>query len=146
MEIALIPERLMKYLCNDCLRRYDCNVLLSNGAIIILFYVFQDALIDALNLLPHCCLMDYVFNVECPGCGITRSFCEISRGNIGSASAYNLSSLFVAVHFLMQIPLRLRVLLSENFRTRMNLLSRYSGKVVLTVVISVWLITIFTNG
>ena len=82
MEISIIPRWLMKYLSNDYFRQNDINILISNILILSLFILFKNTVVDFMNLIPHFCLIDKIFGIECPVCGTTRAFCELSNGNI----------------------------------------------------------------
>ncbi|MBK9246743.1 MAG: DUF2752 domain-containing protein [Ignavibacteria bacterium] len=70
-----------------------------------------------MNSIPHFCLFDKIFNYECPVCGTTRAFCDLSAGNITSAIRLNYSSMFVAVYIALQIPFRL-ITLTKNLLAR----------------------------
>ncbi len=140
MEISIIPRWLMKYLSNDYFRQNDINILISNLFIISIFILFKNTLIDFLNLIPHFCLIDKLFGVECPVCGTTRAFCELSNGNINKAHSLNFNSLFVASFFILQIPLRLLSLIKDNTRHKVNLLSKYLGNIILIIIFTTWVI------
>ena len=127
MEISIIPRWFIRHLSNNYFRQRDINILLSNLFIISIFILFKNTLIDFLNLIPHFCLIDKLFCVECPVCGTLRAFCELSKGNINKAYNFNITSLFVASFFILQIPLRLFSLVKENTHDRVNLLSKFKS-------------------
>ncbi len=57
--------------------------------------------------LPETCGSKVFFNVECPGCGLTRSFISLSRGDIWTAWKLNRVSWLLALALLAQFPYRL---------------------------------------
>jgi hypothetical protein len=143
MEVSFIPRWLIRFISNDFLRQNDINILISNLLIILLFVLFQDSLIDFLNILPHFCLFDKLIGVECPVCGITRAFCEMSKGNLVNAYNFNLASLSVAFYFAFQIPLRLFSLIMYDYHKSVNKISKYMGVFVLLTIITGWFIKMF---
>ena len=140
MEISFIPGWLIRYLTPDSFRQIDINILLSNILIICLFFIFKHSLIGFLNELPHFCLIEKISGVECPFCGITRAFIELTKGNLINALQLNPASIFVAMFFILQIPLRIFSLLNKNTNKKINYLSKYSGIFILLIVLTSWII------
>jgi len=140
MEISIIPSCLIRYLSKNYYRQNDLNILLSNILIILFFIFFRNKLIDFLNFIPHFCLFDKLFKIECPVCGITRAFCELTKGNIIKAYYLNFTSIFIASFFIFQIPLRLFSLIKENVNTKVNLLSKYFGNIIVFLIITIWVV------
>lgn len=35
------------------------------------------------------CGFKFIFGIDCPGCGLTRSFLSLARGNVGASFHYN---------------------------------------------------------
>ncbi|MDR1343337.1 MAG: DUF2752 domain-containing protein [Prevotellaceae bacterium] len=88
MEISFIPKWLIKYVFSDYSAQFEANILISNAIIIITFAIFRDTLVDFISLLPHFCLFDKIFDVQCPFCGITRGFCELAKGHVSPELLY----------------------------------------------------------
>lgn len=105
-----------------------------------MFIVFKDILIVIANALPHFCLFDKITGVQCPVCGITRAFCELSKGNISRAYHLNVSSLFVASFFVSQIPLRTCSLWKPEAWIIVNNISKIFSRLVLVAIVVNWLI------
>jgi len=114
--------------------------------IIIFFLIFKNVLIDFLGYIPHFCLIDKIIGVECPVCGTTRAFCELSNGNIGNAYLLNATSLLVALFFIFQLPLRLISLIDENKRKIINIISKFLSRSILTIILLNWIINLFINN
>lgn len=146
MEIAIIPKWLIKYLSNDYFRQNDYNILISNSLIIIFFLTFKNVLIDFLGYIPHFCLIDKIIGVECPVCGTTRAFCELSKGNLNNAYFLNATSILVALFFISQIPLRLISLINERKSKIINIISKFLSQSILTIILLYWIINLFINN
>jgi hypothetical protein len=146
MEISIIPKWILKYFSDDYFRQNDISILASNILIIVTFLLFKNSVIGILNLLPHFCLIDKLFSVECPFCGTTRAFCELANGNINKALILSFPSLFVALFFSLQIPLRLISLLKGSFHTKINILSKYLGGIILLLILTSWVINLFIKN
>jgi len=142
MEVAIIPEWLFKLLSLDERKKYEANVLISNLLIIIAFAIFGSRLLILANELPHFCLFNKIIGIPCPVCGITRAFCELSKGNITQAYYLNLSSLFVASFFVFQIPLRICSLYKPETQKIVTKISKTLGRLVLVIIVANWLINI----
>ncbi|MCA0447302.1 MAG: DUF2752 domain-containing protein [Bacteroidetes bacterium] len=136
---------MINYLSNDFLRQNDINILFSNLLILLIFLLFKDDILPLANSLPHFCLIDKLFGIECPFCGTTRAFCELSNGNFINAYTFNSSIYFVASFFILQIPLRVYSLINEKSRQNINLFSSYMGKGVFLILIANWIIMLIQS-
>ena len=145
MEIAIIPNFIIKHFASDYFRQNDYNILISN-LVIILFFIFSGSyLISILNYIPHFCLIDKITGTECPVCGTTRAFCELSNGNLNNAYYLNRTSIFVAIFFIFQIPLRILSILGITKTITINKISKYFSRAILTIILINWIIKLFTN-
>ncbi|MDA9169568.1 DUF2752 domain-containing protein, partial [Crocinitomicaceae bacterium] len=145
MEIALIPNFLIKHFASDYYRQNDYNILISNLAIII-FFVFSGSYLNSiLNYIPHFCLIDKITGTECPVCGTTRAFYELSDGNLNNAYNLNRTSIIVAIYFIFQIPLRIISIIGITKTITINKISKYFSRAILTIILINWIIKIFTN-
>ena len=57
--------------------------------------------------LPELCASRTYFGIECPGCGLTRSFIALSRGQLWQAWQLNRFSWVLAIALLAQYPYRI---------------------------------------
>jgi len=146
MEISIIPRWILKYLSTDFLRQNDISILLSNLILIGTFILFKNSVVDFLNEIPHFCLIDRLLGVECPVCGITRGFCELSNGNLSKAFTLNSSTFPVALFFILQIPLRIFSLLNRHLRLKINFWSKYLSNTILVLIMVVWITKLLINN
>ncbi len=56
--------------------------------------------------LPEICLARWQFGVNCPGCGLTRSFISLAHGDVAGAWSFNPAGVLWFAAFLWQIPYR----------------------------------------
>ena len=56
--------------------------------------------------LPELCHMRRYVGVDCPGCGLTRSFISLAHGRVMDAWRYNPGAFLLFPLMLIQIPLR----------------------------------------
>lgn len=61
--------------------------------------------------MPETCTSRRLWGIDCPGCGLTRSFVSISCGKINDALGFNPAGPLVYVFVLVQIPWHLFQLL-----------------------------------
>ena len=144
MEIAFIPKWLLGYWIKSDENQYDLNILLSNIVIILVFLVFKNQVIVFLNFFPHYCLFDKLIGIECPVCGITRSLCEISEGDIKSANAFNSNGIIVAFFFAIQVPLRLFALINSKKGYLVKFISKTISNMIIIILLLTWLLKFFT--
>lgn len=139
MVIAIVPRWLMRYLSANNLTQYNFNVLISNTLLIIMFWLFKNSIIDFLNQLPHFCLFQALFGIECPLCGITRAFCKIANADLNQAYNLNIASFFVAAFLVLQIPLRIFSILNNKFIPTVNTISKYAEYLVWLAILANWI-------
>jgi len=106
--------------------------------------VFKNDLIDFLGHIPHFCLIDKLFGVECPVCGTIRAFCELSNGNLNNAYFLNATSILVALFFISQIPLRIISLINKS--KIINIISNYLSRTILILILLNWIFNLFFNN
>ncbi len=54
--------------------------------------------------MPESCMSRRVWGIDCPGCGLTRSFISMSHFQFSRAIAFNPAGPIVYLFFLIQIP------------------------------------------
>lgn len=54
--------------------------------------------------LPEMCHFRRLFGLDCPGCGLTRSFIHISHGNLNAAWQLNPLGIALYIYLGLQIP------------------------------------------
>jgi hypothetical protein len=69
---------------------------------VFLYCLFYNSLEQHIN-----CIHREFLGIECPSCGLTRSFSSLLHGNIESASASNKYGVWIFLFLLIQISLRL---------------------------------------
>ncbi len=85
-------------------------MLTGSGLIILLSFLmktddFQQVFVPGIAVaMPESCLSKMYFGVDCPGCGMTRAFIRISRGQFVKALQLNLASPAVYLFFAIQVP------------------------------------------
>lgn len=68
----------------------------------------RQVMLPFLNLtLPETCGMRLRFGIDCPGCGLTRSFIYLAHGRLSEAWALNAVSIPVFGFVILQLPLSL---------------------------------------
>jgi len=60
--------------------------------------------------MPETCASRSMFDFECPGCGLTRSFIAIAAGDFSDAFRLNRTGWLLAIAMLIQFPYRLYLL------------------------------------
>ncbi len=68
--------------------------------------------------LPESCGLKKYMNIDCPGCGLTRSFIHIANGNVRSALGLHPFSLILFVFVAAQLPLAIVHFVSSDLARR----------------------------
>ena len=64
--------------------------------------------------LPQTCLSHTLFGIDCPACGLTRSFIELSRGHWSASLVYHRLGWMMALAVLIQLPYRITCLATSR--------------------------------
>jgi hypothetical protein len=91
--------------------------------------------------LPPLCGSRALFNVECPGCGLTRSFIALAAGDWHTSFHYHRLGWLMALAVVMQIPYRvvaLRELRLGHFAERTW--PTWFGNALIVALIANWLV------
>ena len=104
-------------------RNHHRNMLILCTTVVILALTLQtraDQRVEFAWLpgvpMPESCASRSIFDVECPGCGLTRSFIAIARGSLSAAFQQNRTGWLLACGLLIQFPYRVWML--HHVRTR----------------------------
>lgn len=57
--------------------------------------------------LPATCGMQRMWSLDCPGCGLTRSFIMLAHGDVAASLAFNPAGVLVFAFIAFQVPYRL---------------------------------------
>ena len=104
-------------------RLHHRNMLIVCSLVVVLALTLEtrtDQLVEFSWLrgvpMPETCASRSLFDVECPGCGLTRSFIAIASGDFSNAFQLNRTGWLLALGLLIQFPYRLYLL--YHIRTR----------------------------
>ncbi len=64
--------------------------------------------------LPNVCHFKNIFGIDCPSCGLTRSFIFWMHGDYLAAWKFHRLSIFILILLLLQIPYRLYILIFKK--------------------------------
>ena len=94
--------------------------LMSAGCIgLAALMVPSDAVVSILGWdVPEICMWGRVFNLACPGCGLTRSFAYMADAQLSSAFRLNLFGPPLFALIAAQVPYRAYVVLARGPRVR----------------------------
>lgn len=89
--------------------------------------------------LPELCNFRRLFNIDCPGCGMTRSFIHAANFRIGDAWAMNPAGTLLFLSLVASIPLRITQWLRARYGKPLASTVRLEGGwlIMLTVVMLV---------
>jgi hypothetical protein len=83
-----------------------CVVVLGLSALLSVRGRTQVVLPLAPIPLPELCMSRRLLGWDCPGCGLTRCFISLARGDVASAWSYNPAGLVLFAIAVFQIPYR----------------------------------------
>lgn len=93
--------------------------------------------------IPSSCPSQAIFGVDCPGCGLTRSFIYLAHGDWQRAFSKHRVGWLLALAVMLQIPYRLAGLLGRNRQPLGKRLPKLFGLVLIAALIGNWLLQIF---
>ena len=93
--------------------------------------------------LPDLCLTHALLGIECPGCGLTRSFISLAHGDLLSSWKYHPLGWLFMLAMVIQLPYRFYALRSGRC------LARSSGRIVIGLLITLlivnWLVRMLSS-
>jgi hypothetical protein len=102
MQIAFIPKSLLRWFPDKDLKQLHLNILISNIIVVLFFSV---DILSIINFLPHQCLFQELFGVDCPGCGMVSGLSNFFQLRIKEAFHLNPVSLLLGCFIILQILL-----------------------------------------
>jgi hypothetical protein len=127
-------------------RRRHLEMLLAATGVVVLAFVLDVRPDQRVALhwlpdypLPETCLARSIFGIPCPGCGLTRSFIYLARGDWQQAQALHHLGWLMALAVLLQFPYRLHCLLRGDCSPAMLTASRWFGAVLIVLLVGNWL-------
>lgn len=141
MEIALIPRFIVRKFFSSEADQIHANILLTHLFILFCLIILPGYLVQSSSSYGFC-IFKKIFDIPCPGCGITRSLLNIASGDIYSAWKFNPAGVFLFLYLFTQIPLRMVALKAHSLQARVSQISQWGSKVVLAILILVWILRI----
>ena len=138
MEFRLIPKFILTTLGIDVNNQLHVNVLFTS-VLLVLVPLTIPSLIETITFIPHICLSKSVLGVDCPGCGITRSFRAIFMMNFQHSWTLNPLAPPIFLFLLLQIPLRSIALSFPDTRIFISLISKRLSETLAVSIILYWM-------
>jgi len=115
---------------NRCLifRKYVALPLTILGVVILWARYFPNRYI---------CIFKNIFDIPCPGCGMTRAFYEIISGDFSKAFYYNSLSIPLFIFIIMSTIWILSNLISGNDSYERFMTGKISNKTIIALVLLV---------
>ena len=129
---------------------YACII----GALLVLPFLFSFHNSKGLSILnfkmPPLCATKAFFHVECPGCGLTRSFVKITQGDLIDAFNFNRVSILLYLYFLFLFAYHVYCLkiLKDNIPEKLIYINRFLSFIMISLLVFNWILGIFigSNG
>ena len=93
--------------------------------------------------LPATCLSRSLFGVNCPGCGLTRSFVHLAHGDWRASLGSHRVGWVLAAAVLVQIPYRLSALRRRRERPWGPWFARLGSTMLIAMLLGNWLLQQF---
>jgi hypothetical protein len=139
MEFAFIPNRLLKYLFANERSYYNWNVLFSNILVLLVFSLMRYHIVGIFNLVPHFCLFNTLFKIDCPVCGVTRSICVFFEGDVYQSLNFNPIGLLILLFILFQIVIRSIMIYNNGYDLLLNNISKKASSYLIILLLIHWI-------
>ncbi|MGD9637130.1 MAG: DUF2752 domain-containing protein, partial [Pirellulales bacterium] len=90
--------------------------------------------------LPEMCGSRALFGIECPGCGLTRSFIALAHGDLAGSLAYHRVGWLLALAVLLQFPYRVWMLREMRTGIVERTWPTWFGRVLIAALVGNWLL------
>ena len=116
------------------------NILFSNLLILIIGLIYATFFFPLKNdsYKISWCLMQLIFGLPCPGCGMTKALLHLFRGNLTQALIYNPVSFFLLGFICFQILGQLYVLWKKIDMSLMRMVYQWLEKPLLLALMLNW--------
>ena len=91
-------------------------------------------------VLPPTCLARDLFGVECPGCGLTRSFVNLAHGDWTASLRCHRIGWLLMLMVLLQVPYRIHALRNRGKSLLSPTMASWIGPVLLALLAGNWAI------
>jgi Protein of unknown function (DUF2752) len=96
--------------------------------------------------LPESCLSKSWMGVECPGCGLTRSFVHLAHGRLGDSLAVHRVGWVLALSLLGQFPYRWLALKTQSGQPFGKKFPHYFANFLIALLIGNWLFNMLAKA
>jgi hypothetical protein len=128
------------------------EMLVAATAVVVLAFLLEvhsDQRV-AFSVLPSCplpatCLSRSLLHIECPGCGLTRSFIYLAHGDWRASWNVHRVGWFLALAVVLQIPYRLAALRSHSGLPLGTTAPKFFGTLLVVLLLVNWLINLISR-
>lgn len=93
--------------------------------------------------VPQTCFSRQIFGVDCPGCGLTRSYVYLIHGHLAAAWAMHRVGWLMFIMTVLQIPYRWLAIRHQHRELIPMRVSKIIGGTLIALLILNWLLGIF---
>jgi hypothetical protein len=98
--------------------------------------------------IPGLCLTNHLFKIQCPGCGLTRSFVLLTHGRIGESLATHRLGIVLYLYFLLLLAYRVYCIFNQGRELPEGIRKSYfyvSLGIIVLLLLN-WFIGLFCGG
>jgi hypothetical protein len=132
------------------MRRHHRDVLIASAVVVLLSFILhvhdgrQVAVSGLPGLpMPQVCASKAWFGIDCPGCGLTRSFILLAHGDFSGAYQMHRLGWLVMSSVLLQFPYRIYALVRRVSYPLGNRLPLCFGCLLIVLLLGNWLCRFF---
>lgn len=131
MEIDFVPKCLVARLPVPSSAHIHLSVFLSTVSVV--------ALLSPLTHVPHICLVRWLFDVPCPGCGVTHAVLATAHFRLAAAWHSNPAGLAISTGFCYQLMARPIAMLFPRTGQFVVRTSGFLSRFVVGSIFAVWI-------
>ena len=138
MEIYLCPEWLLGWMGRrgvvDARARVHAGYFLSNLLVVLL--------VPLVPLVPHFCVMQTLFGIPCPGCGVTHALLLAFGLHVRESIAANPAGLVIASTIGFQLVARPWAMMNCEDSTLVSRMSGWLGRISVVCLLAAWVLAV----
>ena len=130
-----MPKFFMQWSSKRNINEIHFNILLSN-LIVVIVLIAVGKNTSMLDIIPHQCISQALFHIDCPGCGITTGLLFFFHLQFEEAYKSNPISILIGLFIIIQIIIRFVAIIRKKLSLKIMKLSSLVNHILIAILLT----------